>query len=126
MASPDHAAAAYHSHSRVAKTCYAWPVVPRIDFGLFVLAFPYGVAVASGCGRRATEDDCRLIVDRSVELQMKEMSRSDTAAIADREQRVRAALEDEIKACETRRVTSKTMACVRTASTMKELDACLR
>jgi hypothetical protein len=100
--------------------------VPRIDFGLFAFAFPCGVAVAAGCGRRATEDDCRLIVDRSVELQMKEMSRSDDAAIAERAQRVRAALEDQIKACDAHRVTSKTMACVRAASTMKELDACLR
>jgi hypothetical protein len=100
--------------------------VPRIDVGLLALAFPCGVAVAAGCGRRATEEDCRLIVDRSVELQMKEMSQSDATAIAEREQRVRAALEDQIKACETRRVTSKTMACVRAASTMKELDACLR
>jgi hypothetical protein len=57
---------------------------------------------------------------------MKEMSHSDKAAIAEREQRVRAALEDQIKECETLRVTSKTMACVRAASTMKDLDGCLR
>jgi hypothetical protein len=100
--------------------------VPRIDFGLFALAFPYGVATIAGCGRRATSEDCRLIVDRSVELQMKEMSHADAAAIAEREERVRAALGVEIKACETRRVTDKTMACVRAASTVKELDACLR
>lgn len=81
---------------------------------------------AAGCGRHATNDDCRLIVDRSVDLQMKEMSRNDRVAIAEREQEVRAALEDEIKACETRRVTEKTMACVRIAATMPELDACLR
>ena len=57
---------------------------------------------------------------------MKEMSRSDQGAIAEREQQVRAALEDEIKACETRRVTRKTMDCVRAAKTMREMDACLR
>lgn len=79
-----------------------------------------------GCGKRATEADCRLIVDRSVELQMKEMSRNDVAAIAQREELVRAALDDQIRSCESRRVTDKTMACVRKASTMKELDACLR
>jgi hypothetical protein len=83
-------------------------------------------AIAVGCGRRATDADCRLIVDKSVELQMKEMSRNDRAAIAEREQQVRAALDDEIKSCANRRVTEKTMACVRTASAVKELDACLR
>jgi hypothetical protein len=91
-----------------------------------MLASFIGETALIGCGRRATNDDCRLIVDRSVELQMKEMSRSDQGAIAEREQQVRAALEDEIKACETRRVTGKTMACVRAASTMREMDACLR
>jgi hypothetical protein len=84
------------------------------------------VAVAGGCGRRATDADCQLIVDRSVELQMKEMSESDARAIAEREAQVRAALGDEIRSCESRRVTDKTIACVRSASTSKELDSCLR
>jgi transposase len=83
-------------------------------------------AVASSCGRRATDADCELIVDKSVELQMKEMSQYDKATIAQREQRVRAALDDELRSCQSRRVTARTMACVRTASTMKELDTCLR
>jgi hypothetical protein len=78
------------------------------------------------CGKRATDADCRLIVDRSVELQMKEMSHNDAAAIAEREQQIRAELDEEIRSCETRRVTDKTMACVRAARTIKELDACLR
>ena len=57
---------------------------------------------------------------------MKEMSHYDVAVIAQREQRVRAALDEELRSCQSRRVTSKTIACVRTASTMKELDTCLR
>lgn len=85
-----------------------------------------GLLLTAECGRRATDDDCRLIVDRSVELQMEEMSQNDKATIAEREKEVRAELQDEIKSCETRRVTDKTMACVRGAKTMRELDACLR
>lgn len=81
---------------------------------------------AAGCGRRATDADCKLIVDRSVELQMKETSHEDAAAIAERERLVRSALEDEIRSCENRRVTDKTIACVRNARTMVELDGCLR
>jgi hypothetical protein len=90
------------------------------------LALAGGASVAAGCGRRATEADCRLIVDKSVELQMKEMSRNDLAAISEREQQVRAALGDEIRSCESRRVTDKMIACVREASTTRELDSCLR
>jgi hypothetical protein len=79
-----------------------------------------------GCGRHATEADCRLIVDKSVELQSKEMSETDPAAIADRAQRIRAALEDDMKECQSRRVTDKTMGCIQGATSTKELDACLR
>jgi hypothetical protein len=94
--------------------------------GFLTLAWTGVGAVVAGCGRRATDADCRLIVDRSVELQMKEMSYSDAAAIAEREQQVRLELGDQIRSCESRRVTDKTIACVRAASTIKELDTCLR
>ncbi len=57
---------------------------------------------------------------------MKELSHNDTAAIAQRERQVRDALEDEIKVCGSRHVTDKTMVCVRAASTLRELDTCLR
>jgi hypothetical protein len=79
-----------------------------------------------GCGRRATAADCQLIVDRSVELQSQEMSETDPATLQERERRIRAALEAEIKECESRRVTDRTMACVQAAKSSKELEACLR
>lgn len=82
--------------------------------------------LGAGCGRRATEADCQLIVDKSVELQSKEMSETDPAAIADREKRIRAELEDDVKQCENRRVTEKMMACVKGAASTKELEECLR
>jgi hypothetical protein len=88
--------------------------------------FALALQAIAGCGRRATDADCQLIVDRSVELQMKEMSLNDAAAIAEREKLVRSALESEIRSCESRRVTDKTIACVRTARTIMELDRCLR
>jgi hypothetical protein len=92
-----------------------------------VLAGLFSVALALGCGRRATHDDCELIVDRSVELQLRDTRESDARAIADREAEVRAALDGEIKSCERdRRVTERTMACVRSAANTEELDKCLR
>ena len=80
----------------------------------------------SGCGRRATELDCRLIVDKSVELQLRETNQTNADAIEKREQQVRSELEDEIHSCEGRRVTEKTMACVTAATSTQELDKCLR
>lgn len=88
-----------------------------------------GLALAScvcGCGRRATAADCQLIVDKSVELQMKEMSETNAAAIAEREKHIREELEDQIQSCQARHVTDRTMACVKGATSTQELERCLR
>ena len=83
-------------------------------------------AASSGCGRRATELDCQLIVDKSVELQLRDTNQTSPEAIEKREEQVRAELQDEIKACEGRRVTDKTMECVHAAPTTQELEKCLQ
>jgi hypothetical protein len=84
-----------------------------------------GAVLGVGCGRRATPADCQLIVDKSVELQMKEMSETDPAVIKERKEHIRGELQDDLKSCETRRVTDKTMACVASAPSTQELDKCL-
>ncbi len=99
------------------------PVSSRHLVGLALAAASLPVL---GCGRRATAADCQLIVDKSVELQLQDMSETDPEAIRKSEAKIRSALEGEIVACESRRVTDRTMACVRTAHTRGELDACLR
>jgi len=53
-----------------------------------------------GCGRRATEVDCQLIVDKSVELQLRDTNQTSAEAIEKREEQVRAELQDEMKSCE--------------------------
>jgi hypothetical protein len=97
--------------------------VPLLGLALATASVP---AAGLGCGRRATEADCRLIVDRSVELESREMSETDPKTIADREARIRAELEDQIKECESRRVTDRTMGCVQSAKSSQELETCLR
>jgi hypothetical protein len=116
----------YHSGPVPAKTCYPSRAV-RPSLRVASLA-PIALALAvAGCGRRATLADCQLIVDRSVELQMREMSETDPKAVAKRTAEVRAELDDQIKSCEgQRRVTEKTMGCVQAANTTTELDKCLR
>ncbi len=95
-------------------------------WAVLLLALPCWMSAVLSCGRRATHGDCQLIVDKSVELQMKALSHSDPAAIAKREEQVRAELGEEIKACETRHVTDKTVTCIQAASTSEELEKCLR
>ena len=83
-------------------------------------------AVCAACGRKATEGDCQLIVDRSVELQMKEMEKSEREAIEKRQQQLRKELEGEMKDCVGRRVTEKMMACVRAAQSSADLEKCVK
>ncbi len=83
-------------------------------------------AASVGCGRRATAADCQLIVDKSVELQMKEMSFTSPAEVQKRVEQVRSQLQGEIASCEGRRITDRTVACVQAAKTTKEMDQCLR
>jgi hypothetical protein len=81
----------------------------------------------TSCGRRATHADCQLIVDKSVELQLKELSATSSAAdVHKRVEEVRAALQDDIASCEGRRVTEHTVECVQAAKATRELDQCLR
>jgi hypothetical protein len=102
--------------------------VARVKNGssLVLAAMVTAATVVGGCGRRATESDCQLIVNKSVELQMKEMSLTNASAVAKREAQVRAEMQGEIESCEGRRVSSKTMACVQGATSSQELDRCLR
>jgi len=91
-----------------------------------VLALAGLAATLGACGRRATHEDCRLIVDRSVELQLKGQDETDPKVVAQREAHVRAELDEKISSCESRRVTDKTMACVRSATNSEELETCLK
>jgi hypothetical protein len=79
----------------------------------------------SGCGRHATESDCALLIDRSVELQMKELRIGDPEAIVKRQEQLRRELQGEMKDCVGRRVTDTMMACVRRASSPAELEGCI-
>jgi hypothetical protein len=90
------------------------------------VALAGSLAFVAGCGRRATAADCRLIVDKSVELRMKQMSLTDPAAIQKREEQVSSELRAELDACEGRRVTARTMTCVQASKTPQELEQCLR
>jgi len=85
-----------------------------------------GAAVLTACGRPATREDCELIIDRNVELQMKQMQITEQASIDKRKAEIRASMGDQLQGCVGKRVSDKMMACVKTAASAEDIDACLR
>jgi hypothetical protein len=106
---------------------YATPSSPWSKGGLPRRAALFAIAVlASACGRKATEGDCQLIIDRNVEVQMRAMNITDSVLIAKKQQEIREQLKGEMKECVGRRVTDGMMNCVRIAADTKEIASCMR
>jgi hypothetical protein len=82
--------------------------------------------VLAACGRPATREDCELIIDKNVELEMKQMKIDDPAAIEKRKTEIRTTMEGQLKGCIGKRVTDGMMKCVRNAKTTDEIDGCMR
>ena len=83
-------------------------------------------AILVGCGRPATQQECELIIDRNVELQMKQMQITDTNTIDKRKSEIRQQMGDQLKGCVGKRVTNGMMTCVKQAQSADEIDECLR
>ncbi len=103
----------------------SWRSLVVAGFAPVVLPFTLAFVLV-GCGRRATEADCQLIVDKSVELQMKEMEKTDPVAIQKRQDALRHELEPEMKECVGRRITDKMMTCVKGAQQSADLETCVK
>jgi hypothetical protein len=84
------------------------------------------LVAASGCGRRATAEDCEFIVDRYVEVELRALSVTDPKVIEQRKVEMRKDLKDELRACPGKRITDAMLACVRKAESNAELDRCTR
>jgi hypothetical protein len=82
--------------------------------------------VLPGCGRKATREDCEVVVDRNVELQLKALGVTDPSVVAKRREEMRASMREDIDKCVGKRVTDGMMACVKTAETAEKIDKCLR
>jgi hypothetical protein len=78
----------------------------------------------SGCGRKATQADCDLILDRYVEVQLRAMNVNDPVTITKRETEMRAEMKDELRDCVGKRVTDSMLGCVKKAQTNEEIDKC--
>jgi hypothetical protein len=82
--------------------------------------------ILTACGRPATREDCELIIDKNVELEMKQLKIDDPAMIEKRKAEIRTSMEGQLKGCIGKRVTDGMMKCVRNAKTPDEIDGCMR
>lgn len=78
------------------------------------------------CGRKATREDCDLIVDRNVEVKLKADGVTDPPLVEKRKSELRASLKDDIDRCVGKRVTNGMLECVKTSDSVEQIDKCLR
>ena len=103
------------------------PEVARAAFAVCALAAcVVGACALAGCGRKATEADCSFILDRNVEVQMRQMNIVDPVAVAKRKDDIRGEMKDSLKDCVGKRVTDSMMGCVQRATSADEIDKCMR
>jgi hypothetical protein len=79
-----------------------------------------------GCGRPATKADCEHIVERIVELELKQAKVTDAEDVREQMTETKAAFRQRaMDQCVGKRITDRALTCVRTAKTSKELvDEC--
>lgn len=85
------------------------------------------VLACAGCGHKATDADCRVIIDRMIEVRL------DARKVTDPESRAREKQEMQgpgsgidTKDCVGRRITDGQLDCVRGAKSEDEITSCLR
>lgn len=89
---------------------------------------PLALILAAGCGNgRASHDDCTAILDRIVELELREMGFRDPALVERKRAELHRTLAPEIGRCTGRRLPVDALACVRQATTAEDVShRCLR
>lgn len=80
-----------------------------------------------GCGRPATETECREILRKSAELELRARLGQETELIEKEVVAIEASMRDAMmKQCVGKRITSSALSCIRSAKTTEELlDECL-
>ena len=89
------------------------------------LALPLISLATTGCGRKATPEDCQLIVDRNVELELRAMNVVDLEIVKRKQQEIRSTLEPALRDCVGRRISDSVIRCVQTAESVKSVEQCL-
>jgi hypothetical protein len=91
-----------------------------------VVPFLFVLLGLSAC-RRATQADCQVIIDKSVELQMKESNKDEPALVAKEKERLTKEMEEAMgKNCVGRIMSKSAIDCVKGAQSTKQLEQCVR
>jgi hypothetical protein len=94
----------------------------RLAVGGALLSAALGV----GCFREATLSDCQLVVDRTVELKLRELKTTQPDVVKKKQAEFRKELEEAMKSeCLGRRISEAMMTCVRNADRLATLQKCL-
>ena len=88
--------------------------------------FLFGLFSLVGCGRKASAEDCALLLDRNVEVALRSMNVTDPAAVQKKKDEIRGEMKGDMKDCVGKRITDGMLACVRKAETPAALDSCMR
>lgn len=80
----------------------------------------------TACGRKATREDCEMVVERNIEVKLKADGVTDPGVIQKRKDELKGILKDDIDKCVGKRVTEGMMTCVKGAQTAEQIDKCLR
>jgi hypothetical protein len=86
----------------------------------------FAALALTGCGRKATREDCDAVVDKNVELQLKALGVVEPGTVAKRRDEMRASMKDDIDKCVGKRVTDSMISCVKNAESTEKIDKCLR
>jgi hypothetical protein len=86
------------------------------------------LSLAPACsGRRATAEDCARILDRIVELELRERGYRDPVLLERKRRQLRAALGAELEQCRGQRLRAGALECVKRATGAEEIShRCLR
>lgn len=90
--------------------------------------FTLALVIVAGCGNgRASRDDCAAILDRIVELELRERGFRDPALVARKREELRRTFAPELARCDGRRLPKDALACVHEARSAEEVShRCLR
>jgi len=100
-----------------------WSIVAGPSAGLLACL----LAGSTGCGHPATREECDELFAKNAEIELRESQHvTDPKVIADRTAAARAAEgEAFLSRCVGKRITQRSLDCVRRASTAEQIDRCL-
>lgn len=94
---------------------------------LVVILGVVGIVGLAGCGRKATEADCQVIVDQMVVVKMKKKNNTDPAAVSKLQAELREEAKGEVMdGCVGRRISDGALDCIKKAETQEEIITCMR